>query len=223
MRVAKLPLDLNIIIPFDSEARTFGEVFNTVEIGKYLVKDYNRKGRNPYNPLMMLKLILFYHMEKIHSLRAMEKAVKNDIRIMRLTDNLQPSHNVISQFINEHLSSSIEDIFLEINNFLILTENIDTSKIYINGTKIESRANKYTFVWRKSYEKYLDKLQIKVSKSFTKLNDYFMYEQISFPLKGEYEVADLKTVVSFLRNTIINQNIHFLWARKDKIAFTKTF
>ena len=76
MRVAKLPLDLNVIIPFDSEARTFEEVFNKVEIGKYLVRDYNHKGRNPYNPLMMLKLILFCHMEKIHSLRAMEKAAK---------------------------------------------------------------------------------------------------------------------------------------------------
>jgi|GEM_PF-3981997 len=69
---------------------------------------------------------------------------------------------------------------------------------------------------RTSYEKYLDGLQSKISNSFTKLNEYFMYEQISFPLKDEYEVADLEMIVSFLRSTIFNQNIRFLWAREEK-------
>ena len=35
---------------------------------------------------------------------------------------------------------------------------------YVDGTKIESRANRYTFVWRKSIEKYKDRLEEKIHK-----------------------------------------------------------
>jgi hypothetical protein len=35
---------------------------------------------------------------------------------------------------------------------------------YIDGTKIESRANRYTFVWRKSIEKYKERLEEKIHK-----------------------------------------------------------
>ena len=51
-----------------------------------------------YNPVKMLKLVLFCQMEKIQSLRAMEKAAKNDIRIMWLTDEMKPSHQAIKIF-----------------------------------------------------------------------------------------------------------------------------
>src|SRR5690554_5941067 len=85
----KLPLSTDILIPFDSEARTFDEVFRRIEVEKYLVTDKDPRGRTGYNPVNMLKLVLFCQMEKIQSLREMEKAAKNDIRIMWLTDELK--------------------------------------------------------------------------------------------------------------------------------------
>ncbi|CCV64379.1 Transposase, fragment [Alteracholeplasma palmae J233] len=91
----KLPLELDIKIPFDSEVRTFDEVFSKLEIKKYLIIDKDQRGRIGYNSVQMLKLIMFCQMEKIQSLRAMEKAARNDIRIMWLTDELMPSHQTI--------------------------------------------------------------------------------------------------------------------------------
>jgi transposase len=76
----KLPLSLDIKIPIDSEARTFNEVFNKVEVKKYLISHKDHRGRMGYNPVQMLKLILFCQMEKIQSLRDMEKAAKNVAR-----------------------------------------------------------------------------------------------------------------------------------------------
>lgn len=105
----KLPLDLGIKIPFDSEARTFDEVFHKSGVEKYL--SFKQKGRKGHNLVSMLKLVLFCNMINIYSLRDMEKAAENDIRIMWLTDELKPSHQAISRFINEHLQVSIKDIF----------------------------------------------------------------------------------------------------------------
>lgn len=68
----KLPLNLGIKIPFDSEARTFDEVFYKSGVEKYLIsKD---KGRIGYNLVSMLKLVLFCNMINIYSLRGMESA-----------------------------------------------------------------------------------------------------------------------------------------------------
>ena len=103
----KLPLELGIKIPFDSEARTFDEVFHKSGVEKYLVS--KQKGRKGHNLVSMLKLVLFCNMINIYSLRDMEKAAENDIRIMWLTDELKPSYQAISRFINEHLQVSIKD------------------------------------------------------------------------------------------------------------------
>ena len=84
----KLPLSIEIKIPFDSEARTFDEVFRRIDFRQYIVTD-RTVGRIGYNPVNMLKLILFCMMENITSTRQMEKAAKNDIRIMWLTDELK--------------------------------------------------------------------------------------------------------------------------------------
>jgi transposase len=142
----RLPLILDKKIPFDSEVRTFDKVFHEIGVEKYLVSDSAPRGRIGYNPVQMLKLILFCQMEKIQSLREMAKAAKNDIRVMWLTEELMPSHQTIKNFIDKFLLKKIEDIFYEFSNYFIKKEKIDTNTVYIDGTKIESRANKYTFV-----------------------------------------------------------------------------
>ena len=130
----KLPLDLGIKIPFDSEARTFDEVFNKSGVSKYLVT--KEKGRIGYNLVSMLKLVLFCNMINIYSLRDMENAAQNDIRIMWLTDEISPSHTTIMNFINEHLSKNIKEIFYELNRYIIENDNVNTDNVYIDGTKI---------------------------------------------------------------------------------------
>src|SRR5690554_7660741 len=125
----KLPLLLDIKIAFDSEVRTFDEVFNKLEVNKYLIIDKDNRGRIGYNPVNMLKLILFCQMEKIQSLRDMEKAARNDIRIMWLTDELMPSHQTIKTFMDRYLITGIDDIFYELTKYLIKKESIDTSKL----------------------------------------------------------------------------------------------
>ncbi|CCV63925.1 transposase [Alteracholeplasma palmae J233] len=154
----KLPLQLDIKIPFDSEVRTFDEVFRKLEIKKYLNSSKDPRGRMGYNPVQMLKLIMFCQMEKIQSLRDMAKAAKNDIRIMWLTDELMPSHQTIKTFMDKYLVKGIDEIFYELSKYLIKKESIDTDKLYIDGNKIESVANKYSFTWRGSIEKFRDKL-----------------------------------------------------------------
>lgn len=205
----KLPLDYEVLIPYDSEARTFDEVFRRIEIKKYLVEG-SSKGRTGYNPVNMFKLILFCQMEKITSLRAMAKAAQNDIRLMWLTDETKPSHDTIKRFMEDHLKGNIEELFQELNQVLIREEAIDTTNLFIDGTKIEANANRYQFVWKGSIEKFREKLIKKTSKVIERINQRLELEGVYFPIQTDYQPDDLKKTLAYLGNEVERQEIKFV-------------
>ena len=220
----KLPLSLEIKIPIDSEVRTFDEVFSHLEVNKYLIIEKESRGRIGYNPVQMLKLILFCQMEKIQSLRAMEKAARNDIRIMWLTDELMPSHQTIKTFMDRYLVNGVEEIFLELNKYLIKEEQIDTTKLYIDGTKIESAANKYKFVWRGSIVKFRDKLYKKITKQLNSLNSKYKDSDIVFRVDNTYNVDYLSSILEFLSTEITRDKITFVFGKgKRKTALQRAY
>lgn len=78
-----------------------------------------------------------------------------------------PSHQTIKTFMDKYLVNGIDNIFYELTKCLIKEEKIDTNNLFIDGTKIESVANKYSFTWRGSVEKFRDKHYKKISKLLT--------------------------------------------------------
>jgi transposase len=211
----KLPLLFEQKIPFDSEARTFDEVFRRIDFRQYIESDRN-VGRIGYNPVNMLKLILFCMMENITSTRGMEKAAKNDIRIMWLTDELKPSHQTINQFMNERLKCQIEEIFHEINQYIINKEKIDVDKLYIDGTKIEANANKYKFIWKGSIEKFRDKLYQKITKQLESMNERYAESGIFFPVGETYEIETLLKIVRYLEADIEQNKVSFVYGKGQR-------
>lgn len=211
----KLPLSFDIKIPFDSEARTFDEVFRRIDLNKYIVAE-PKVGRIGYNPVNMLKLILFCQMENITSLRDMAKAAQHDIRIMWLTDELKPSHQTISEFMKHRLKDSIEKLFYDLNQYIIDQEKIDTDRLYIDGTKIEANANKYKFIWKGSIEKFRDKLYKKISKQIKKLNDHYQEIGIFFPIYETYEVSYIENILKFLEREVEQTGISFVYGKGQR-------
>ena len=176
----------------------------------------NKLGREPYNPFMMLKVILFSEMLGGMSYRELENACKNDIRFMFLTEEQTPSHNTFKNFVNSRLLNNIHDIFLIINKYLIDVNNINLDEIYIDGRKIEANANKYTFVWKKRALKTKDKRLLDTKVVFDDLvSNYNMilnYDSITL------EVID--SVITQLISMLRESNIELVYGsgkRKDPL------
>ena len=146
----KLPLDLGIKIPSDDPVRTFIKVLEGVNLRKYLPNKTGR-GRNGYDPYMMLKVVLFAYTNGIYSLREIESALKTDIRFMYLANEETPSFKTIGEFISS-LQDNIHNIFVDINKYLIANDNTieDRDTLYLDGTNYEANANKFSFVWKKT-------------------------------------------------------------------------
>jgi hypothetical protein len=152
-------------------------------------------------------------MEKIKSLRDMEKAAQNDIRLMWLTDETKPSHDTIKRFIDDNLKGKIEEIFHDINQYLIKAEKIETSKLYIDGTKIEANANKYQFIWKGSIEKFRDKLYKKITKITNRINERLELEGVYFEMKETYQVEDIEKMEGYLIEEIEREAVQLVYGK----------
>ena len=103
-----------------------------------------------------------------------------------------PTFVIIGNFIRDHLTESIENIFMAINKVIFEKENVDISHTYIDGTKIKANTNKYTWVWKKSCITNRHKTFEKVSEIIEKMNNEDLaLLGIKFETRTEYANSSL--------------------------------
>ncbi len=161
-----------------------------------LYATYDRIRKNQATPRQMLKILIYAAMNRIYSSRDVESSCKRDINFIYLLDGAPaPDHSTIARFISLHLSRCSKKIMSEVGNILLDLGEISGENIFIDGTKIESVANKYSFVWRKTVSKNMQKLSEKLSynvrqklwtnilKSLTSIDITFVYaaKEIDIP------------------------------------------
>lgn len=157
-----LPFDVEVKIDVDDSVRTLIEVTERMDYSK-LNAAYKRLPNEEYaSPKQMFQLVILGFIKDIYSTRKLESASKNDIRFMYiLNGKAAPDHNRFATFIKYRLCGEVaENLFYQLVHYLEAEQEIDFENIFIDGTKIEACANRYSFVWKKStnrYEKILDK------------------------------------------------------------------
>lgn len=168
----KIPLEISQIIEITDPVYTFSEVMAHIDLRKYFAEEGCKMGRPRCDAEKLLKVILFAFMEEGYSaLRKLEKLCKTDVRYMWLLDGMKaPSFATFGNFIRDELSGQIEEIFREINGYLFEAEDVDLNHLYIDGTKIEANANRYTWVWKKTCLKNRDKVFGHITKLIEKMN-----------------------------------------------------
>ena len=160
-----LPIDLEKFIPDNDSVRLVDQIVDNLELGE-LYRSYS-KGipENQVSPRQMLKIVLYGHMCGCYSSRSIESACLRDINFMWLLNRAPaPDHSTIARFISIHFSACRKEIMSEFTEFLKACGEISCRNVFIDGTKIESCANKYTFVWKKSITKRMAKLREKIAE-----------------------------------------------------------
>ena len=160
----RLNFNTEIYIQNDVKLRLVKNIIERMNLSE-LKKVYSSFGRkSTVNPVTMLEIIIFCYSEGIFSSREIEKSCKYDLRIRYLLDGSKaPDHSTINRFRKKILELT-PDILNQMVQILIEENQIDLSSIYIDGTKIEAYANRYSFVWRGSIEKWQEKLIEKIKE-----------------------------------------------------------
>ena len=192
--------DPNEDIPQNDPVRVVDSIVEGLDF-KDFRKLYKEKGRCPYHPKMMLKVIIYAYMNNIYSCRKIEKQLQRDIHYIWLAAQERPDFVTINRFRNR-VKNEINNIFTQI--VLVLADKgfITLDVEYIDGTKIESKANKYTFVWRKTVEKNRAKLQEKIRVLLGQIDDVIAQDKAAESEQVEFTPETLTSVISELQDSL---------------------
>lgn len=197
-----LPIDLEIIIPKNDSVRLLSTVLEGLDYSE-LYKAYSTNGRNPaISPKTLFMVLIYANLNDVQSSRDIEKACRRDINFMWLLQGKKaPSYSTIARFRTDKLKKCCENLFYQFVVKLGELGEIEYKNIFIDGTKIEANSNKYSFVWKKSIDKFQKKLKEKMSEKIVEINKEldksFATDSDSLTILLYSEILDeLKRVVS---------------------------
>lgn len=182
------------------------------------MNNYSTRGRNSkVSPQVMFTLIVYAYMNGVFSSREIERLCKRDIYYMFITDNIVIDHTTITRFRSQRLIGAIDDLFNQLIAILVKNNEINFNNIFIDGTKIEANANRYTFVWKKAIDKNLKKLLVKITNLISDINSNLNQNYI---IENDNYIEILNLIILMLQK----KNINFcFWKRKEKNNHSKIF
>lgn len=144
------PLSLEEMIGTHHPVRIVSKVIDTIDI-EPIRRLYKGGGTSAYHPRLLLKILVYGYLTNVYSSRKLEEQVRQNIHFMWIAGMKTPDHHTINRFRGEKLAGTLKEIFGQIVQLLVAEGMISlTEAVFIDGTKIESAANRYTFVWGKA-------------------------------------------------------------------------
>jgi len=180
-----LPPNLEEMIPDKHLVRVINQLVEEMDMGA-LVRQYKGGGTSSYHPKMMLKTLIYAYARQIYSSRQIANALRENIHFMWISAGNRPDFRTINRFRGQILKGCIQEVFAEVLQYLAAARLIKLEHYFVDGTKIEANANKYSFVWKKSTDKYKANLQRKVKDLFEEI------EAINQAEDEEYGDRDLE-------------------------------
>jgi transposase len=190
-----LPLDLEIKLQNNDIAFSIHHLVESIP-QEALEPFLRNTGCPAYHPRMMLKIILCAYTQSVFSGRKIEELLKDSIRMMWLAQGYEPSYRTINRFrVQPEVKELIRQCFVQFRSQLVQEELIDQEAIFIDGTKVEANANKFTFVWKKSVEKYQKGLIEKSNRLYDELLEKEIMPEIQRESKEELTLDELAQMV----------------------------
>lgn len=167
-----------------------------------LTARYSTKGRKGYNPIMMFAILTYANMRGVKAVDRIVELCERDIAFIWLSKGEKPRRDAFYDFINNKLNSEILDNLHYQFIKLLQREGLVTLKsLFIDGTKIEANANRYTFVWRGSVNYHLAGLLSTVDELYSRYNSiitcteygkkYELTEEKMFVIEGMDKVREV--------------------------------
>lgn len=158
-----ISLNTEILLPKNAPVRLASAQLEELEYRK-LYEAYSPKGRkSAADPRVMFKVMAYGYECGIYSSRKLEEACRYRKDFMwLLEDEPVPDHTTFARFRTGRCAEAVEDLFYQYVRLLEKQGETDHKAVFIDGTKLESRAGRYTFCWRKSVEKQLEKVKAEV-------------------------------------------------------------
>lgn len=196
-----LPPSLDELVPENHMVRVVDAVIDRLDISDIL-STYRGGGNSAFNPKMMLKVLVFAYLSNVYSSRRIEELLKRDIYFMWLAGMKRPDFRTINYYRGKRLKDGFDTVFTQVVRLLHEEGFVSLKVQYIDGTKIESVANKYTFVWRGSVEKYDARLKAKTEALLRQIEQNHAIENQENPVPEELTAEEVTKRVERIKEKV---------------------
>ena len=159
-----------LCLPDDDPVYTLKKVMEDLDFSGLLANCSN-KGRTGFNPIMMYAVVTYANMRGVRAVDRIVELCERDLAFIWLTKGQKPKRDAFYEFKNKKLTADVLD---ELNyQFLRRLQKeglIILKSLFIDGTKIEANANRYTFVWRGTLNYHLAGLLDTIDSLYQKYN-----------------------------------------------------
>lgn len=187
-------------IPQNAPVRLIDSIVDGLRLNK-VIESYKDGGTTPYHPRMLLKVVFYAYMNNIYSCRRIASLLDRDFHYMWLSGGQTPSFSTINRFRSEHLKDAVNDLFVQVVMKLVEAGQLSLDVQYIDGTKIESVANKYTFVWKKTTEKNKEKLEGKIKDILSQIDEGIAQDNAPVEETSEMDSSTLQKIIEGINET----------------------
>ena len=201
-----LPPSLDELVPENHMVRVGDAVIDRLDISDIL-STYRGGGNSAFNPKMMLKVLVFAYLSNVYSSRRIEELLKRDIYFMWLAGMKRPDFRTINYYRGKRLKVGFDTVFTQVVRLLHEEGFVSLKVQYIDGTKIESVANKYTFVWRGSVEKYDARLKAKTEALLRQIEQNHAIENQENPVPEELTAEEVTKRVERIKEKVDADNL----------------
>lgn len=188
-------LDLEMYVPAHHVARVIDEMIEAIP-DEQLFAHYAGGGRSSYHPKMMLKVLLYGYSQKVYSCRGIERLLQENIPAMWLAAMQQPDFRTLNEFRGVRMKAMMDDLFESMIQKLIADNYITMENYFLDGTKIEANASKYSFVWKKSTLRFEEKLKEKIQATLAHIHTLTQQEA------GEYTEGNSEELPARLEEAV---------------------
>ena len=198
-----LPLEWSCMLPSNHIIFEIHEFVESVDNSVFTLFE-SSEGRPGYHPKLLVKALLFAYSEGIYSGQKIEKMMAENIAMMWAMSNEIISCRTINRFRSSECCQKILPELFANFTVKLKTENLITmDKLFIDGTKIEANANKYSFVWKKAVKKYATALKIKTKQYFEDEIQPMVEKCVQLDDLEELSITDLESITTLLEKEII--------------------
>lgn len=157
-------------LPSDDPVFTLKKVLEDLNYASLLEK-YSHQGRKGYNPIMLFAVLVYANMRGVKAIDRIVELCRRDIAFIWLTGGLKPGRDVFYEFIKYRLTGEIlSGLHYQFMRRLQKEGLVSLKALFIDGTKIEANANRYTFVWRGSINYHLANLLDQINTLYASYN-----------------------------------------------------
>jgi transposase len=200
------------MIPTTHPVRVVNQVVDLLNIDT-LLTDYKGGGTSSFHPRLMLKVLVYAYLNNIYSSRKIARLLEENIHYMWLSGESRPDFRTINYFRGKRLMGKFEDIFRQVVELLHEEGFVSLQVQYIDGTKLESASNRYTFVWKGSVEKHDQRLRNKVDA---------VLQQIEAEIRNEEEEESVTTATPELSTEAFMERVARISRKvKERNSITK--